>query len=163
VAKGFSQREGIDYHELFSLVVKHKTIRVLLAIIYMSQPEGFLVSGKEDRVCLLKRSLYGLKQSLRQWYKRFDAFMVSHDFVRNEYDNCVYPRKLLDGSFIYLLLYVDDMLIAAKNKAKIDSLKALLSNEFEMKNLGAAKKDVGYRDLERQEGMTVICFSTEVH
>ena len=88
VAKGYSQKEGIDYNEILSPVVKHKTIRVLLAMvcvldmkldqlnvkttflhkeleeqIYMSQPDGFLVSRKKDYVCLLKKSLYDLKQS----------------------------------------------------------------------------------------------------
>ena len=111
--------------------------------IYMSQPDGFLEVGKENHVCLLKKSLYGLKQSPRQWYKRFDAFMVSYNFVRNEFDNCVYSRKLQDGSYIYLLLYVDDMLIAAKSKTDIDALKAMLNSEFEMKDLGAAKKILG--------------------
>ena len=66
-------------------------------------------------MCLLKKSLYGLKQSPRQWYKRFDTFMISHKFMRNQYDSCVYFKTLPDGLFIYLLLYVDDMLIAAKN------------------------------------------------
>ncbi|RVW57769.1 Retrovirus-related Pol polyprotein from transposon TNT 1-94 [Vitis vinifera] len=104
VAKGFSQKEGIDYNE---------------------------------------KSLYGLKQSPRQWYKRFDAFMVSHEFMRNQYDSCVYFKTLPDGSFIYLLLYVDDMLIVDKNRAEINKLKQLLSSEFEMKDLGAAKKILG--------------------
>jgi len=81
----------------------------------MSQPEGFEVAGKEDRVCLLKKSLYGLKQSPRQWYKKFDSFMVSINFHRSNYDSGVYLKKLDGGDFIYLLLYVDDMLIAASN------------------------------------------------
>ncbi len=168
VAKGFSQKEGIDYHEVFSPVVKHKTIRVLLAMvsaldfeleqldvktaflhgnleenIYMTQPEGFQDPEKKEYACLLKKSLYGLKQSPRQWYKRFDAFMVSIEFTRNPFDSCVYSKKLSDGSWIYLLLYVDDMLIAAKNKAEINRLKEVLSSEFEMKDLGAAKKILG--------------------
>ena len=70
--------------------------------------------------------------------------MISHDYVCNQYDKCVYlKKKMLDGSFIYLLLYIDDMLIAASSKAEIDNLKALLSSEFEMKDLGAAKKILG--------------------
>ena len=51
--------------------------------IYMDQPEGFVVPGKEDLVCKLKRSLYGLKQSPRHWYKRFDSFMLAHGFMRS--------------------------------------------------------------------------------
>lgn len=85
---------------MFSPVVKHSSIRVLLAMvalfdleleerIYMHRPEGFIFQGKEDHVCLLKKSLYGLKQSPRQWYKRFDIFMVGHGYTRSNYDSCV--------------------------------------------------------------------------
>ncbi|BBH04613.1 multidrug resistance-associated protein 9 [Prunus dulcis] len=160
VAKGYAQKEGIDYNEVFSPVVKHSSIRILLALvaqfdlelaqldvktaflhgdleeeIYMSQPEGFKVAGKENWVCKLQKSLYGLKQSPRQWYKRFDRFMIGQKYTRSHYDHCVYFRKLQDGTFIYLLLYVDDMLIACKSKVEIERLKTQLSNEFEMKDL----------------------------
>ncbi|KAG8481615.1 hypothetical protein CXB51_026469 [Gossypium anomalum] len=89
--------KGVDFTDVFSPVVKHSSIRALLGIvamddlefeqlavkiiflhgeleedIYMQQPEGFTVSEKENYVCLLKKSLYGLKQSPRQWYKRFN-------------------------------------------------------------------------------------------
>ena len=114
--------------------------------IYMDQPEGFIVPSKENYVCKLKKSLYGLKQSPRQWYKRFDSFMLLHGFKRSEYDSCVYI-KIVDGSPIYLLLYVDDMLIAAKSRKEITTVKKLLSSEFDMKDLGVAKK-ILYRDNE---------------
>ena len=174
VAKGFHQREEVDYNEIFSPVVRHTSIRVLLAMvahqnleleqldvktaflhgeleeeIYMTQPDGFQVPGKEDYVCKLKKSLYGLKQSPRQWYKRFDSFMIEIGYNRSPYDCCVYHNKLKNGSYIYLVLYVDDMLIASKDKSDIQKLKGLLSAEFEMKDLGAAKKILGmeiYRD-----------------
>ena len=58
--------------------------------IYMQQLESFIASGKEDYVCLLKRSLYDLKQSPRQWYQRFDSFMISHGFKRSIFDSCIY-------------------------------------------------------------------------
>ncbi|KAG8482610.1 hypothetical protein CXB51_024194 [Gossypium anomalum] len=141
VAEGYSQIPRVDFTDVFSPVVKHSSIRALLGIvamhdleleqldvkttflhreleedIYMQQPEGFTVSEKEDNVCLLKKSLYSLKQPPRQWYKRFDSFMTSHDFKRSIFDSCVYFKKNSDGSFVYLLLYVDDMLIAAKDK-----------------------------------------------
>ena len=100
VVKGYAQREGIDYNEIFSPVVKHSSIRILLALvaqyeldlnqldvkiaflhgdldeeIYMSQLTGFKTVGKEDMLCKLKKSLYGLKQSPKQWYKYFDSFI----------------------------------------------------------------------------------------
>ena len=179
VARGFNQREGVDYNEIFSPVVRHTSIRVLLAIvahqnleleqldvktaflhgeleeeIYMTQPDGFQVPGKENHVCKLKKSLYGLKQSPRQWYKRFDSYMVKLGYTRSSYDCCVYYNRLNDDSFIYLVLYVDDMLIAAKKKYDIQKLKGLLSAEFEMKDLGAARKILGMeiiRDRERRK------------
>lgn len=168
VAKGYAQKEGVDYNEIFSPVVKHTSIRVLLSAvahgdleleqldvktaflhgdleeeIYMRQPEGYKVEGKEDHVYRLRKSIYGLKQSPRQWYKRFDSFMLKHGYSRSEYDCCVYIRKLPGGEYIYLLLYVDDMLIASKSKVEIDRLKSQLGKEFEMKDLGAARKILG--------------------
>ncbi|WVZ54780.1 hypothetical protein U9M48_005529 [Paspalum notatum var. saurae] len=104
--------------------------------IYMDQPEGFVVR-KENLVCKLKKSLYGLKQSPRQWYKKFDSFMLSNA--------------------IYLLLYVDDMLIAAKEKSEIAKLKAQLNKEFEMKDLGEAKKILGMEIIrDRKSGLLYL-------
>ncbi|KAI3791603.1 hypothetical protein L2E82_05458 [Cichorium intybus] len=168
VAKGYSQIPGVDYTDIYSPVVKHTSIRALLGLvasndyeleqldvttaflngeleeeIFMQQPEGFVVPGKEDYVCKLKKSLYGLKQSPRQWYKRFDSFMTSHKFSKCTYDSCVYFKKGDDGSKIYLLLYVDDMLIAAKDMKEIQKLKDQLKADFEMKDLGATKKILG--------------------
>ena len=58
--------------------------------IYMDQPEGFVISEKENLVCRLKKYIYGLKQSPRQWYKRFDSFMLSHGCKRSDYDSCLF-------------------------------------------------------------------------
>ena len=69
--------------------------------------------------------------------------MVTYGFMRCEYDCCVYFRVLSDGFYIFLALYVDDMLVATKNKQEIVKLKSLLSSEFDMKDLGAAKKILG--------------------
>lgn len=111
------------------------------------QLEGFIASEKEDYVCLLKKSLYGLKTSPRQWYKRFDSFMTTHDFDICNYDSCVYFKKDSGGSTTYLLLYVDDMLIAIKDKVEVRKIKLQLSKEYDMKNLSAAKKILGIEIL----------------
>ncbi|GKA01514.1 retrovirus-related pol polyprotein from transposon TNT 1-94 [Tanacetum coccineum] len=109
-------------------------------VIYMRQPSG---DEQGNKVCLLKKSLYGLKQSPRQGYKRFDEYMLSNGFKHSSYDNCVYYRCYAPGEYIYLLLYVDDMLISCKSKAEIGSNKSLLKKKFDMKELREAKKILG--------------------
>nr|GEW95597.1 retrovirus-related Pol polyprotein from transposon TNT 1-94 [Tanacetum cinerariifolium] len=119
VARGFTQRTGIDDNKVFSPVVRHTSIRVILAltackdyelekldvktaflhgnpeeVIYMRQPPGY---EQGNKVYFLKKSLYGLKQSPRQWYKRFDEYMLSNGFKRSSYDSCVYYRSYAPG------------------------------------------------------------------
>lgn len=122
--------------------------------LYMYQPEGYEDPEKKDHVCLLKKS-YGLKQSPRQWNRRFDQFMKSRRFVRSEHDQYVYTREDSNKGAVYLLLYVDDMLIASKSMSEVEKLKAELSSEFEMKDLGTARKILGmdiFRDRSSGEG-----------
>ena len=94
-------------------------------------------------MCLLHKSLYGLKQSPRQWYLKFDLFMVEIGFVRSQYNWCVYFKDQKGVGYVYLLLYVDDMLIVSKEKSEINRLKSLLSKRFQMKDLGPAKVILG--------------------
>jgi hypothetical protein len=161
VVKGFSQKKGIDFEEIFSLTMKMSSIRVVLGMaanmnleieqldvktaflhgdleeeIYMEQPAGSTTRGKEHIVYHLKKSLYGLKQSPRQWYKKFDSFMVEHGYDITTCDHCVFVKKFSDGEFIILLLYMDDMLIVGHDTSKIDRLKEELSKSFAMKDLG---------------------------
>jgi hypothetical protein len=117
VAKGYSQVEGIDFGEIFSHVAKLTSIIFLLSIvvafdlevermdvkttflhgdleeeIYMKQPEGFAVKGKKELVCKPKKSLYGLKQSPRMWYQKFDTYILGLGFVRSKVDHYVYSK-----------------------------------------------------------------------
>ncbi|KAH9648352.1 hypothetical protein KPL70_025549 [Citrus sinensis] len=185
VAKGYTQREGVDFKEVFSPVVRHAPIRVLLAMtavhdleldqldvktaflhgrlheeILMTQPEGYVDFEKPNHVCLLKRSLYGLKQSPRQWYLRFDEFMLSHGYLRCSFDCCVYYKLISTNLYIYLLLYVDDMLVAYKSREEIEALKNLLSSEFEMKDLGSANKILGM-EIKRDRSKGIMFLSQE--
>ena len=150
--------------EIFSPVVKLTTIQLVLGIvaakdlhleqmdvktaflhedldedIYMAQPEDFQVVSKENLVCKLKKSLYSLKQAPRQWYKKFDNFMIGNGFTRCEMDHCCY-RKDFSDTFIILLLYVDDILVTGSCMVEINRLKQHLAEKFEMKDLSRAKK-----------------------
>ncbi|GJY23180.1 retrovirus-related pol polyprotein from transposon TNT 1-94 [Tanacetum coccineum] len=183
VVKGYAQKEGIDFNEIFSPVVRMTNIRVVLAMcatydlhlehldvktaflhgnleeeIYMLQPEGFKQKGKENLVCRLNKSMYGLKQALRCWYKRFDSFIRSHKYNRIHADPCAYFKRFGDNNFIILLLYVDDMLVAGPNKDRINKLKAQLAKEFKMKDLGPANKIIGMQ-IHRDRVSRKICLS----
>jgi hypothetical protein len=135
VAKGFRQEYGVDFNEVFSPVVKITTLRFLLSVvaiedlelfqldvktsflhgnlddkIYMEQPQGFASPSREHLVCRLRKSLYGLKQAPRQWYKKLNDFIRSIGFLLSDEDHCFYSKDALDGSHIFLILYVDNML-----------------------------------------------------
>ena len=121
--------------------------------IYMEQPEGFEVKGQEDKVCLLKRSIYGLKHSGRQWYKTFDSYLADIGFQKSAYDNCVYIMVKEGKTVAFLVLYVDDMLVAAATLTEVQEIKESLKNRFEMKDLGEARRILGIDILrDRKEG-----------
>ena len=189
VAKGYTQREGVDYQEIFAPVAKHTSIRILISVVvdqdleleqmdvktaflhgeleeelYMEQPDGFISEDGENKVCLLKKSLYGLKQSPRQWNKRFSRFMIDQNFIRSEYDACVYVKQAGEQDHLYLLLYVDDMLIAGKSKSEINKVKEQLSMEFEMKDMGPASRILGIDIIrDRKNGVLRMSQARYIH
>ena len=124
----------------------------------MKQPESYIQEGKENKVCLPKKSLYRLKQSHRQWYKRFNSFMIKIKYNRYEYDSCVYFKQSDDPT--YLLLYADNMLIATKNMTQFQKLKVQLKKKFNMKDLGEVKKILGMK-ITRDRGSGRLWLSQE--
>ena len=178
VAKGFSQVSRIDFGDIFSPVPKVISIKLLFSVavafdfeveqmdvkktffhgdlkeeIYMKQPEGFAVKGKKELVCKLKKSLYGLKQSPRMCYQKFDIFIRGLSFTRSKVNHCVY-FKLIGDHVICLVLYVDDMLLVGNDKEIIQDLKTQLSSKFDMKDRGAANYIFGMeikRDREKRK------------
>jgi hypothetical protein len=108
----------------------------------MKQPEGFVVKGKKELVCKLNNSLYGLKQSPRMWYQKFDTYILGLGFVRSRADHCVYSNQV-GNKFIYVVLYVDDMLLVGNNMDVIKEVKSQLSSKFDMKDLSAASFIMG--------------------
>ena len=131
MAKGYGKIQGIDYKETFSPVAMINSIRILLALavhfvyeiwqmdvktaflngnlteeIYMTQPQGFTYKEDHNKVCKLKRSIYGLKQASRSWNLRFDETVKEFDFIKNVDKPCVY-RKSSGSTVVFLVLYVN--------------------------------------------------------
>ena len=121
--------------------------------IYMKKPEGFMVKGNKELVCRLKKSLYGLKQSPRMWYQKFDTYIRGLGFTRSKEDHCVY-FKLIGDRVIYLFLYVDDMLLIGNDKEIIQDLKTQLFSKFDMMDIFVVNYILGMeikRDWEKRK------------
>ena len=156
VAKGYSQVRGIDFQETFAPTANLTSLRVLMQMaaqhdlvlhqmdvktaylnapidceIYMDQAEGFEVpSGSGGRlVYKLNKSLYGLKQSGRNWNHVLNCFLLENGFVQNPVDNCVYSKHVGSG-FLAMLVWVDDIIIAASNMLLMSEAKGMLKERF---------------------------------
>ena len=139
VAKGYSQREGIDFKETFSSVSTKDSLCIIMTIVvhfdlvlhqmdvrtaflngelvedvYMSQPTRLEEVGKENMVCELQKSIYGLKQASKQWYVKFDKVVTTNGFKENIVDQCIY-MKVSGSKYIFFVLYVDDILLVARS------------------------------------------------
>ncbi|GJU98562.1 ribonuclease H-like domain-containing protein [Tanacetum coccineum] len=166
VAKGFNQKEGIDYEETFCPVVKMGTVRCLISLVvqngwclfqldvnnaflygnldedvYMLPPPGFF-DKNETKVCKLKISLYGLKQALKQWNNRLTEALIETGFQQSRHDHSLYTKES-GGSFIALLVYVDDIVLTGNNINEINNVKKILSSKFKIKDPGELKYFLG--------------------
>ena len=110
--------------------------------VFMDQPEGFSVEGKGHMVCKLKKSIYRLKQASRQWYIKFNDTITSFDFEENLVDCCIY-RKVSGSKIIFIVLYVDDILLATNDLGLLHNTKEYLTKNFEMKDMGEASYVIG--------------------
>lgn len=179
VLRGFTQRPGVDFGETFSPVVKPATIRTVLTIalsqnwpvhqldvknaflhgtldetVYCVQPSGFVDSTHPDFVCRLNKSLYGLKQAPRAWYSRFASHILSMGFVGARSDNSLFVFRR-GHETVYLLLYVDDIILTASSDALIRRVIMALQEEFSMKDLGPLHHFLGL-SVSRQNGAFLL-------
>ncbi|CCM06583.1 uncharacterized protein FIBRA_08861 [Fibroporia radiculosa] len=169
VAKGFTQVEGIDYNETFSPVARYESIRFLFAMaaqedwdihsmdvktaflngeldeeIYMEQPEGFTSLGQEDKVCRLKKAIYGLKQVSRTWNLKIHRTLVKLGFTRTYSDTGVYVYRRQKGdSITVIILYVDDVTLMGDSMNHIQQTTRALSKAYGMTDLGKIQSFLG--------------------
>ena len=159
VAKGYAQVPELDYGETFSPTAKMTSIRTLIQLavehdlivhqmdvktaylnapidceIYVQQPEGF--TEGQNLVYKLKKSLYGLKQSGRNWNAMLSDHLTKElGFKQSLVDNCVFTRNTAD-EMVVIVIWVDDIIIACKRQSTMDSVKQSLKDRFRMKDLG---------------------------
>ncbi|WVZ83338.1 hypothetical protein U9M48_030497 [Paspalum notatum var. saurae] len=174
VARGFQQEHGRDYDETFAPVAHMTTVRALLAMasvrewsisqldvknaflngelreeVYMQPPPGYSVS--EGMVCRLRRSLYGLKQAPRAWFQRFASVVTAAGFSASAHDPALFVHTLSRGRTL-LLLYVDDMIITGDDPQFIAFVKARLSEQFLMSDLGPLRYFLGIEVSSTHDG-----------
>ena len=143
VVKGYVQKYGIDYLETFSPVARFETIRFIVALaahmkwkvfqfdvksaflngnleedVYVKQPHGFVIDGKQEKVYKLKKALYGLKQALRAWYARLDLYLHQSDFCRSESEPTLYV-KVKGIDMLIICVYVDNIIYTGSSYSRI--------------------------------------------
>ena len=177
MAKGYTQKYGIDYQETFSLVAKLKTVKVLLSLaanlnwplhqfdvknaflhgdleeeVYMDIPPGYTTSSKTEVVCKLQKALSRLKQSPRAWFGRFSLAMRKYGFTQSNSDHTLFLKHRL-GKVTALIIYVDDMIITGDDIEEIARLQGQLATEFEMENLEGLKYFLGIEVTRSKQGI----------
>ncbi|KAI3514490.1 hypothetical protein L1887_12931 [Cichorium endivia] len=160
VAQGFTQLPGIDYSHTFSPVVKASTVRVVLSLavlhnwrlhqldvknaflhgqlnetVFMEQPPGFVDSQFPNYVCKLSKALYGLKQAPRAWFHRLSSFLLAYGFKCSRADTSLFVFSQQSVT-MYLLVYVDDLILTGNNETLITAFTNRLNQEFAIKDLG---------------------------
>ncbi|CAI7772574.1 unnamed protein product [Closterium sp. NIES-53] len=153
VAKGFSQRFGVDYNDTYAPVGNYTTVRVFLSItvamdldllqldvkkaflhgtidheIYIQQPPYF--TDGSSKVCLLQKSLYWLKHSPLLWYKELDKVLLVEGYKKSLVDQALYYKDGASGKRVWLIIYVDDLLAASEDQQLLQDLKELLAKAF---------------------------------
>ena len=177
VARGFTQRPGVDFDKTYAPTARMTTIRTLFSLaahhqwplfqmdvksaflngvleneVYVEQPPGFTVPDKEDWVYHLQKALYGLKQAGRQWYITLDQFLVKLGLRRTHSDaNCY---VLSDVSLVAIILvYVDDLIFTGSWKSRIESMMRAMETQFEMTDLGLLHYFLGFEIYQTPRGI----------
>ena len=182
VAKGYAQIEGIDLFDTYAPTCKPETFRILLATaarkdlylgqmdvksaylhskieeeIYLEQPDGFAKKENSGQmlVCKLNKSIYGLKQAAKNWYEALTSLLLKKGFKRSCNDYCLFVRKEENGTFSYVLVWVDDIVVAGATEEAVNEIKSQLNENFKMDDRGDLNWFLGMQILRSHDKITV--------
>lgn len=180
VVKGYAQRHGIDYDEVFAPVARLDSVRLLIALaahegwevhhmdvksaflngdlqeeVYVEQPAGFVVGGKEHKVLKLRKALYGLHQAPRAWNAKLHDTLLSLGFARCPSEAAIYCRRSGDARLV-VGVYVDDLVITGTGCDDIKHFKKEMCSAFKMSDLGLLHYYLG---IEVKQGPSGISLS----
>lgn len=166
VAQGYSQRYGHDYNEVFAPVLQPTTLRILLAVagqkkwpvrhydvesaflngnlehdVYMKQPE-YIKKPDDTRVCKLRKSIYGLKQGAREWYKKWKKILCDAGLKRSKHDHCLFSKSG-DSGTIFVGVHVDDVSATASDEKLFTQFEDAVKKHVKMKCLGDISNYLG--------------------
>lgn len=179
VAKGYVQQFGIDFDEVFAPVARMETVRLLLAhaaykgwqvhhldvksaflhgdlkeVVYVSQPEGFVKKGHEEKVYRLTKALYGLRQAPRAWNLKLDGTLKILGFKRCSKEQAIYTKH--EGNELIIMgVYVDDLIVTSSCTKKIEEFKKQMEEKFEMSDLGLLSYYLGIEVKQTEKGITI--------
>nr|GEV17634.1 hypothetical protein [Tanacetum cinerariifolium] len=179
VAKGYVQKEGIDFEESFAPVARLEVVRLFIAYsahksfivyqmdvkttflygplkeeVYVNQPYGFIDPYHPDKVYRLKKALYGLKQAPRAWYDELSNFMVSKGFSNGSIDPTLFITKHR-GDILLVQIYVDDIIFGSTNPNLSKRFEKLMHNKFEMSMMGELKFFLGIQIHQSPRGIFI--------
>ena len=181
VAKGFKQVEGLDYFETFAPICKTETFRILLQLsakqghvmhqfdvktaflhwpieeeVYLEQPQEFVEEGsdREKLLCRPNKSIYGLKQAANNWYKVLANFLLRQGLTRSRNNHCLFARSEAEDH-TFILVWVDDIIVASINMTVISDVKKALEATFHMEDRGRLHRFLGLRIRQEEEKVTV--------
>ncbi|GJZ28589.1 retrovirus-related pol polyprotein from transposon TNT 1-94 [Tanacetum coccineum] len=180
VVKGYAQRQGIDYSEVFAPVARWDTIRTILAFaaqrgmkvhqldvrsaflygeleetVFVEQPQGFEIQGQEEKVYRLRKALYGLKQAPRAWYGRIEGYFKRQGFNKCPYEPTLFVRSDKEKELLIVSVYVDDLIVAGSNLSLIEEFKTSMKSEFEMSDMGEMHYFLGVEVVQNEMGISI--------
>ena len=167
VAKGFTQKHGVNYSETYSSVLTYTSLRIIISIaatqkwplyqrdfrtaylnahlmepIFMHQPEGFVKQGQEHKVCMLNKALYGLKQAGRSWQETLFRTFKENSLQQSSHEPCIWFHKS-EEMLTIMGVYVDDLILTGNDDKKMKEIDTILHKNYRIKDLGTVKKFLG--------------------